>query len=242
MLFTAFSCRKTSVTPEPPVDAAPAPLTTASADFNDASVATVSAWTDAPIVDKLRADCGFDPRKMSDAQKEELFGNLYGANQLTCSGNAMDQSCVYDPCFEGDLHDCRSTCLSTCDSCDANCTGSCFACKANCKDDACRNACAPTCAQCKQTCITEQDRCRSGKCGQVYGDCRKRLSASWKAQNCSAVCTQYEPCRESCFDRLDTDKSGNFDHKACIEKCKAPLKTSCDLGLCGGKSGMGIEP
>ncbi|MEO7111311.1 MAG: hypothetical protein ABI183_12805 [Polyangiaceae bacterium] len=201
----------------------------------------MSAWTDAPIVDRLRENCAFDPRKLSDAQKEELFGNRFGATELTCLGSGFDQSCVYDPCFETDERTCKAGCLNDCTSCDDTCVSSCFACKANCGDDACRNACAPTCASCKQTCVANQDGCRSGKCGQAYADCRKKLGSDWKTQNCEAVCAQYTPCKNACYDKMMADKSGSFDGPACDGKCKAPLKTSCDLALCPGRYSMGMD-
>jgi hypothetical protein len=240
MLFCANCGRKTQVSQDSRADV-DAGLTNADTTFDAAGPSTASAWTDPPLVDKLRDDCGFDPRKLNDAQKEELFGNRYGATELTCLGNGFDQSCVYDPCFETAGRTCTEGCLKDCGTCDDKCVSSCFACKANCGDDECRNACAPTCAECKQSCITSQDRCRSGKCGQAYMDCRRKLSSDWKSQNCTAICAQFTPCKNVCYDKMLADKSGDFDNNACLNRCKAPLKTSCDLGLCAGKYGMGIQ-
>jgi hypothetical protein len=243
MLFCANCRRKAPISNEtqPVADSGSASTPDSAANVGDASVAPVSAWTDAPLVEKLRDDCGFDPRKLSDAQKEELFGNRYGATELTCLGSGFDQSCAYDPCFENDERTCKASCMSDCTSCDDKCVSSCFACKANCTDDICRNACAPMCASCKQSCVTSQDRCRSGKCGQAYADCRKRLSSEWKTHNCEAVCTQYTPCKNACYDKMMADKSGDFDNRACLAKCEIPLKTSCDLALCPGRYSMGID-
>ena len=243
MLFCANCSRKSPISQEtsPVVDAGVAPPSSASLDASDASVSPVSAWTDAPIVDRLRENCGFDPRKLSDAQKEELFGNLYGATELTCIGTGFDQSCVYDPCFETDERTCKTGCLKDCTTCDDACVSSCFACKANCGDDECRNACAPTCAECKQSCVASQDRCRSGKCGQAYADCRKKLSSDWKTQHCEAVCAHYSPCRTGCFEQQDRSKNDNYDLSGCLSKCAPATPTTCDLGLCSGKYSMGIE-
>lgn len=240
ILFCANCSRKSPISNErTPTDAAPPALVTV--DSSDAQAAMVSAWTDAPIVEKLREDCGFDPRKLSNAQKEELFGNTYAPNQLTCLGEGFDQSCAYDPCFETAERTCKSGCLKDCDTCDDACVTGCFACKANCSDDVCRAACAPTCAECKQSCVTKQDDCRSGKCGQAYADCRKKLSSDWKTQNCEAVCARYAPCKNACYDKMMADKTDSFDNHACLSKCEIPLKTSCDLGLCAGRYSMGID-
>jgi hypothetical protein len=243
MLFCANCRTKGQVISETAAVEAGAPPTASISEGEPdaAEIATASAWTDAPIVEKLQADCAFDPRKMTDAQQKELFGNLYGADELMCFANAFDQSCVYDPCHEGDLYACRRGCLDACDACTDSCMSSCFSCKANCQDDVCRNACAPTCAQCKQTCLTNGDRCRSGKCEQVYDDCRKRLDASWKEQHCASLCRLFSPCADACNAKLASDKSGVFDNNACVNACKHPLNTTCDLGLCSRRYGMGIE-
>jgi hypothetical protein len=242
MLFSGSCTRKESALH----DVAPAPqpsaAASASADFVDAESdqpAKVSAWTDPPIVEKLQTDCAFDPRKMTDAERKELFENVYGADELMCFANAFDQSCAYDPCHEKDLYDCRRGCLNACDACSDTCMSSCFSCKANCLDGVCRHACAPTCAQCKQTCLTNADQCRSGKCEQVFDDCHKRLDASWKAQNCASLCRlQYSPCTDACVTKRANDKSRTFDNNACIAACKHPLNTNCDLGLCDRRDSM----
>ncbi len=244
MLFCANCRQKTRSLQETPNDAAPfiaTPIPSASADASMQAAAKVSAWTDQAIVDELHVDCGFDPAKISDAERTELFGNDFAPYQLTCAGNAFDQSCVYDPCFLGDLNDCHKDCLNVCASCTETCTSSCFACKANCQDDDCRNACAPTCAQCKQTCLTRQDDCHSGKCEKVYDTCREQLLKTWKSQNCAGVCAQFSPCRDACGARSEGDKSGSFDFNACVAKCKSPIKTTCDLNLCRGKYSMAID-
>jgi hypothetical protein len=240
MLFCADCGRKTAISHEaaPLVDASIAPL---ASDDAGAHASTASAWTDAPLVDKLRDDCAFDPNKLSVDQKEDLFGNAYAATELTCLGSGFDQSCVYDPCFENAERTCKQGCMKDCGTCDDACVSSCFACKATCGDDECRNACAPTCASCKQSCVIEQDRCRSGKCGQAYADCRKKLSSDWKTQHCEAVCAQFTPCKNACYDKMMADKSGGFDNQACMGKCEITLKTSCDLALCPGRYSMGID-
>ncbi len=211
------------------------------AELDSGSPSSVSAWTDPPMIAALREDCAFDPLRLSKDRQTEIFGNGWSANALMCRGATDDQSCVYDPCFEGAESTCKSDCSKECDSCDDACVSSCFACKANCTDDVCRNACAPTCAQCKQSCLTKEDRCRTGKCGQAYADCRKKLDRDWVSQGCAQKCIRYEPCRDACFEKLEHGASPDFDAKGCIESCKSSLNTSCNLGLCGGKFGMGIQ-
>lgn len=245
-LLAATSCTKkdpakpvATTEPAPSASAAPKASAAFDDDLAEAGVA-IGAWTDPPVVAQLAEDCGFDPMKVPEQRREEVFGSPYVPTSLMCGGD-VDQSCVYDPCFEGVESDCKSSCKKTCSSCDAKCTNDCFACKAQCQDDACRRACAPTCAACKQGCLTTEDSCRTGQCADAYRKCRVKLSHDWKANGCAATCATYTPCRDACFER--SEATPGFDSHACTEKCKAKLKSPCDLDLCGGKWSMsgGVE-
>ncbi|HEX7664840.1 MAG TPA: hypothetical protein VF407_10025 [Polyangiaceae bacterium] len=192
----------------------------------------LSSWTDPAIVKRLEISCTFDPSKLSPDDQKVLFGEATGnAWGFSCDGNAFDQSCVYDPCFEAkDTQSCKDGCLGTCRTCEDTCTTSCTSCKAQCKDDACKKACAPTCGKCKQDCLTAQDRCRTGTCGQLYTACRKKLTADWNAKGCAAGCKVFEPCRDKCYEDTSTP---SFDVTACLKQCTTKAKTTCDMSLCG---------
>ncbi|MGH7330710.1 MAG: hypothetical protein ACREJX_20355, partial [Polyangiaceae bacterium] len=61
---------------------------------------------------------------------------------------------------------------------------------------------------------------------------------------CASMCTSYIPCRDACYDKMTASEgtaTTGFDSSACIAKCKATAKSGCDVNLCGGKYGMGIE-
>lgn len=244
MLFAAAaSCSKKSA-PRSPATTEPSSSSSSAVAVAWDAATPIGAWTDPPIVERLEVDCAFDPAKLSETQRKEMFGTAWGFRALECGGDGFDQSCVYDPCFEGDGRDCKRDCTIACGTCADACTGSCMACKANCQDDVCRKACAPACAKCKQDCLAGEDTCRSGKCTAVYEACREKLAKDWKANGCAATCTTYMPCRDACYDTMiatgGTATQG-FDLGACLTKCKASAKPKCDMNLCGGRYGMGIE-
>ncbi|MGH7283285.1 MAG: hypothetical protein ACRELY_17300, partial [Polyangiaceae bacterium] len=184
MFFVGVTSCRTKGTP--PQGSATADSATSSATTSVAitdsewdAATPIGAWTDPPIIAKLETDCAFDPAKLSEAQQKEMFGTGWGFRSLECGGDGFDQSCVYDPCFEGDGRTCKIECTKTCGTCADACTGTCMACKANCQDDVCRKACAPDCAKCKQDCLTSEDKCQSGKCTTVYEACRDKLVKDW---------------------------------------------------------------
>ena len=245
LLLAAGSCCKKSPPSQATVADTAAARTSTAAETSTWDAATpISAWTDPPIVERLESDCAFDPGKLSEAQREEMFDTKWGFRALECGGDGFDQSCVYDPCFEGDGRTCKADCTKACGTCADACTGSCMACKANCQDDVCRKACATSCATCKQGCLTGEDTCRSGKCTAAYEACRDKLAKDWKANGCAATCTTFIPCRDACYETMEATggtATQGFDLSACLTKCKAVAKPACDVGLCGGKYGMGIE-
>lgn len=177
----------------------------------------IVAYTDARVVAELAATCRWSPPP-DDGDP----------GPLSCAAE-MEQSCVYDPCFEETESQCKGACRSTCETCDARCGAACAPCAATCKDEPCRVACARETAACRQGCLETKDRCASAGCQAAYEACNRKLLTDWKAGGCDAACGTYRACTEGCLGRED-------DPTACFARCKARVGRRCPgrlLEMCG---------
>ncbi len=208
----------------PPVPAAPVKEVTDGAP-------KPRAWTDPPIVAGFSRDCDYVPEGLDQPQ------NPQDVSPLSCTLE-FDQSCVYDPCFNKG-EDCKPMCVQTCGSCQKGCAGSCKSCKQKCKDDACIRACATGCGTCRQACLVTRDHCATGTCAQVARECRSTLRADWLKNGCPRICKAYGPCLSRCVHK---NEKADDAFAMCQQRCAPRLPPSCDLGLCPGEFGMGIDP
>lgn len=218
----------------------------ATAETLGESSEAISSWSDARIVAELAKDCAFNPDELKGARREEWLGppQMGSSSPLSCSA-AFEQSCTYDPCFEEQQTQCHPRCGSTCRQCGKGCATKCESCKSQCKDKdkdkdaACRMSCARSCATCHEGCVRQRDRCATGSCTAEYRQCRLKLKSSWAAKGCPKVCRGYLQCQERCAAKIQ-DHSQVYDK--CVKPCQPADKKGCDIALCGGEFGMGIDP
>lgn len=199
-----------------------------------------SAWTDPRIIVELAKSCAFDPDLLKgDERAAWIEPQQMGDNSpLSCSAS-FEQSCTYDPCFVSEESHCKPRCSSSCRECGKGCAKSCESCKRQCKDDACRLGCATSCAKCHETCVRNRDRCTTGTCTQEYRQCRFKLKRDWAAMGCPKVCRDYLQCQERCAAKVK-DEGEVYDK--CGKPCQPADRKGCDIALCGGRFGMGIDP
>lgn len=208
------------------------------------SGAPPASWSDPRVIAELKKSCAFDPDKLKGEERKQWLGSDFGegSRSIMSCYTGIEQSCVYDPCFESDQRDCRPRCAKTCHDCSDTCGKTCESCKAACQKGpagaACLSACATTCATCHETCVRTRDRCHTGTCTEEYKQCHKKLRADWKRKNCRAVCNQYFACQNPCIKKHD--KKGDA-YEACTKPCEPKDKKGCNLMFCGGAYGMGID-
>lgn len=201
---------------EPRADAAsPEAHADASADARnptaDLLTNIATNWSDPRLVALLAQDCDAsypippDPGEDSaDQEALDLFQSW--RDPLSCSEDFVEQSCTFDPCFEGEHDPCKARCAGGFDDCQGRCRASCGTCRASCTDDACRLRCATQCAGCLDGCVTDRDRC-GGACSREYAACTQRTVAAF-ARTCRAPCLT---CARACPDeRMD-----------CVTRCLA---------------------
>ena len=177
----------------------------------------ILAWTDPAAIEGLTKSCSFAPPPAPDSDSPDA---------LSCA-LPMEQSCVYDPCFNK-TQDCQGKCVDTCTSCGTACASSCDGCKSKCTDDACRRACATTCGSCRQDCLGARDKCSTAGCAAVGGDaCYAAEKKAWKANGCTGICAKYNACAEKCTHNAD---DSTWD--ACRTKCGTSLGKKCDFSYC----------
>lgn len=198
------------------------------------------SWSDARIVAELAKDCAFNPDELKGDARLEWMGTpqMGDSSALSCSA-AFEQSCTYDPCFTEEQTQCHPRCGNSCRQCGKGCASKCETCKSACKDDACRLSCAKSCATCHESCVRQRDRCATGTCTAEYRQCRLKLKRTWLAKGCPKVCRGYLHCQELCTAKLK-DLSQNYEK--CSKPCEPADKKGCDIALCGGEFGMGIDP
>jgi hypothetical protein len=184
----------------------------------------LAAWTDPSAVDALARDCHVSLDRPSEEDPGPLACKL-----------PYDQSCAYDPCYDGEQV-CRGSCGKTCDACDAACSKGCDACKKPCTDDACRRDCANRAGACKQDCRTSLDRCATGGCAKNAQACSTKVADQWRTRHCS--CKKIRECGECMQDSMNDPKNA-----PCFARCRARFP-GCDIFYCmtgNGPSGQG-EP
>lgn len=195
-----------------------------------------SSWTDPRVLRELTKSCAFDPDDLPPAQRGRWIGELDADDESPLSCNvAMEQSCVYDPCFEEEEEACKPACTKTCQGCGKGCAARCEECKGGCKDDACRKACARGCGKCREACVRTRDRCATATCTAQYKVCRQKLRTSWRKNRCPQKCKTFQACEARC-----SKKKGPAE-TACSEACKQAV-TGCNTQLCPDEDGMGIDP
>ena len=218
----------------------PPPAATARPAADDPDVARKSlaaSYNDPRIVAALARDCAWDPSK--DPERASLYkaeGPGDSVDPLLCELE-MDQSCVYDPCYQTQEETCKPRCTTTCTSCKTTCKTGCETCKKGCTDASCQKTCATSCAACQQECVQSRDRCATGACTEEYKTCRKDLREGWKRNGCAKICQAYNRCQTRC----QKDNEGKEKTWEICKKC-APKKTACNVNLCPGDYSNGINP
>jgi hypothetical protein len=192
------------------------------------------------VIAELEKSCAFDPDRLSSEQATQWLGRaeLGRSAPLSCH-TPIEQSCVYDPCWNSEQDTCRPRCAKRCTSCGQECASGCEQCKAACQDTACRHACAERCASCRQDCLRSRDRCTTGTCSSEYRQCRRKQKADWLRNDCKAVCQQYLACQRPCI-RKHERKGDSYE--ACTKPCEPKELRGCKMIFCGGNFGMGIDP
>jgi hypothetical protein len=199
------------------------------------------SWSDPRVLAELVKSCAFEPDSLPEADRQKWLGVQDEGNAdspLSCSAS-MEQSCVYDPCHDEQSSKCNPRCESKCRSCGKSCAARCETCKTPCQDDACRMACASKCASCRESCVRRRDRCATGTCTEEYKKCRVKLRDEWEANGCAEICKTIEDCKSACEEKNQKAKR----QKDCDKACPAPKGGGkCDMNLCSGEGGMGIDP
>lgn len=188
----------------PPVASAPAPQSPPRPLLGD--LPDAKAWTEPGVIDRLAADCRWQPSKLDQAEVEDR-------NPMSCK-LVVAQSCVPDPCFDENESECKPACAKTCAGCASSCTSKCEACKAPCKDDACRRACAEQCGKCREACIAEVDHCDTAACSAKYDACSKKTDAALRAPKCRPLCVGAQKCIVACKNADPEDPC----YQACAKK------------------------
>jgi hypothetical protein len=190
-------------------DAAGVSLDAATSDASDGSSPDASAayallrdpassWSDPRMVALLAVDCDArhpsPPVRPEGEETEDGVDPFEGwQDPLSCEGE-HEQSCTFDPCFEGDSDPCKAECSRGCDQCQARCRGSCGECRQSCQDDQCRQRCASRCAGCLDECSATRDRCATGVCARRYAACVARSVSEWR-RTCRSACAR---CQRVC--------------------------------------------
>lgn len=191
----------------------------AAADAGDPEDA--KAWTDPAVAERLAADCRWRPTRGADKP--------YRESPLAC-GLDFEQSCVADPCFDDDQERCKPACVKTCQACGDGCASTCESCKAGCADDACRRACAARCGECHAACLREEDRCKTGTCGQAFAACHARLGAEWRRGGCTAECERVYDCAAACEDKNPLGPCATACATKHMRRCPKRFATWCVAG------------
>ncbi len=245
--LTAWRCSRPAIVRSPelrissPIDAsspsrdAAIALVDASSRDAEADAGPLSAllldparsWSDPRMVALLAVDCDArhpsPPVRPEGEEPEDGVDPFEGwQDPLSCAGE-HEQSCTFDPCFEGDSDPCKTECTRGCDQCQSRCRGSCGECRQGCQDDACRQRCATRCGGCLDECSATRDRCATGVCARRYAACVARSVAEWR-RTCRSACAS---CQRQCED--------GEGHAECLTRCLTRSRrcTETQRQICG---------
>lgn len=235
----------TTPAPDPKMPGTPAnekvPAKPVATDGKSEGLEPPKAWSDPRVLAELAKNCAFDPESLPASERKQWLGEHEEGDAdspLSCTAS-MEQSCIYDPCYDEQSSQCNPRCESTCKSCGKACASQCETCKTPCQDDACLMACANKCASCHESCVRKRDRCATGTCTEEYKKCRVKLRDAWTANGCTEICDKHTACKTACEAKNESAKK----QKDCDKACAAPKSAAkCNLLLCKNDQSMGIDP